>query len=170
MANPSNQKNSWFRKTVVNLESPLLSYGYKIISRHAPSEEIVQEGFLKLWTQEYPRFENHYPKAWLYKICRNMAIDYLRREKRIDLDDDLENILSRPCISESLFDASIIIKEISKLPKIEQEVLVLRFSDELSYKEISDVVGITPSHVGVKIHDGLQAIRGIILKELDEIN
>jgi RNA polymerase sigma-70 factor (ECF subfamily) len=170
MAKPNNEKNSWFRKTVVNLESPLLNYAFKIISRRESSEEIVQEGFLKLWAQEYPRFENHYPKAWLYKICRNMAIDYLRREKRIDLENDLENILSRPCVSESLFDASVIIKEISKLSKIEQEVLVLRFSDELSYKEISDVVGITPSHVGVKIHEGLQAIRGVILKELSEEN
>lgn len=168
MALPNIEKNSWFRKTVVDLESPLLNYAYKIISRNAPSEEIVQEGFLKLWAQEYPRFENHYPKAWLYKVCRNMAIDYLRREKRIELGDDLENILTMPCVSEALFDASVIIKEISKLAKIEQEVLVLRFSDELSYKEISDVVGITPSHVGVKIHDALQAIREVILKELTD--
>lgn len=166
MSSDVNGKDSWFRKTVVSLESPLLSYAFKIILRNEPSEEIVQESFLKLWSQEYPLFENHYPKAWLYKVTRNLAIDYLRKEKRLELDDNLEEVLARPCVSESLFDVSVIMQEISKLPKIQQEMLVLRFGEELSYKEISEVVGLTSSNVGVKIHEAINAIRVIVIKEL----
>ena len=165
MTDKTNSKNTWFRKVVVNMESPLLSYIQKIILRRDPSEELVQDGFMKLWAQEYPKFENHYPKAWLYKVCRNMAIDYLRKENRISLDDDLENILGKPCNSEELFDASVILQEISKLPKSTQEALVLRFSEELSYKEIAEVLDTTTSNVGVKIHAGISAIREIVLNE-----
>lgn len=160
------KKTNWFRKTVVKLESPLLSYVFQILLRNESSEEVVQESFLKLWAQEYPKFEDHYPKAWLYKVSRNMAIDILRKEKRINLDDKLDEILGRPCVSESLFDASVIMQEISKLPKAWQEVLVLRFGKELSYKEIAVILNLTTTNVGVKIHDGIEAIRAIVMKEL----
>ena len=75
------QKENWFRQTVVGLEGPLLKYTLKIIKRLAPSEETVQESFLRLWQQEYPGQFEHYPKAWLYKVCRNLAIDILRKER-----------------------------------------------------------------------------------------
>ena len=159
-------KYDWFKKTVVNLESPLLSYVYKILLRNEPSEEVVQESFLKLWAQDYPKFDDYYPKAWLYKVSRNMAIDILRKDKNIEFDDNLENILGRPCVSEALFDASVIMQEIGKLPKALQEVLVLRFGEELSYKEIAEILNLTTTNVGVKIHDGIQMIREIVSKEL----
>ena len=164
------EKHIWFNRTVRKLESPLLSYVFKIIFRHEASEETVQEGFLKLWAQEYPKFDDHYPKAWLYKVCRNMAIDYLRKESKLSLDDNLEEIISRPCISETLFDTSVVIQEISKLPKAVQEALILRFGNELSYKEIAVILKTTPSNVGVKIHEGLASIRETVLKELQDLN
>ncbi|MDA8792991.1 sigma-70 family RNA polymerase sigma factor [Bacteriovoracaceae bacterium] len=162
------EKQTWFHTTLKNLESPLLGYVYQIIYRHETSEEIVQDGFLKLWNQEYPKFEDHYPKAWLFKVCRNMAIDYLRREKRISLDSDLEELLSTPCLNETLFDASVIMNEISKLPKRDQEVLLLKFGKELSYKDISQITGMSVNHVGNKLHHAINKIRLVVEKELEE--
>ncbi len=159
-------KHSWFRKTVVDNESPLLNYTFKILSRVAPSEEVVQESFLKLWMQEFPGNFEHYPKAWLYRVCRNMAIDILRKDKRLSLEDNLEEILSCPCVSEDLFDASMIMKEIDKLDALEKEALVLKFNDDLSYKEIAELTGSSVSLVGVRIHNGLQKIKSVIVAEL----
>ncbi len=163
------QKHSWFHRTVVENESPLLNYTYKILSRLAPSEEVVQDSFLKLWMQEYPGNFEHYPKAWLYKVCRNMAIDHLRKEKRLSLEDNLEEILSSPCVSESLLEASRIMKEINKLDSIEKEVLVLKFNDDLSYKEIAELTGISVSLVGVRIHNGLEKIRAVVIEEISRV-
>ena len=164
----SDPKKSWFQKTVIDNESPLLNYTFKILSRLAPSEEVVQESFLKLWMQEYPGNFEHYPKAWLYRVCRNMAIDHLRKEKRLSLEDNLEEVLSTPCVSESLFDASTIMQEIAKLDALEQEALVLKFNDELSYKEIAELTGASVSLVGVRIHNGLQKIKSVIAAELKD--
>lgn len=161
-----NDKNSWFRKTVVSLESPLLKYTIKVISRLAPSEEVVQESFLRLWKQEYPGEFEHYPKAWLYKVCRNLAIDILRKEDKLSLENNLEEILARPCISEKLFEISQIMQEIAKLEKSEQEVLVLKFNDDLSYKEIAELTGLSVSLVGVRIHNALKKIKDVIQKDL----
>ena len=167
--NPETEKNSWFRQTVIGLESSLLKYTLKILTRLAPSEEVVQESFLRLWKQEFPGEFEHYPKAWLYKVCRNLAIDILRKEEKISLEDNLEEILSRPCLSETLLDASRIMQEIQKLSKSEQEVLVLKFNDDLTYKEIAELTGLTVSNVGVKIHSALNKVRDVILSELEKI-
>ncbi|MCR9206389.1 MAG: RNA polymerase sigma factor, partial [Halobacteriovoraceae bacterium] len=120
--NTNQPKESWFRKTVVGLESALLNYTFKIVSRLPVSEEVVQESFLRLWKQEYPGEFQHYPKAWLYKVCRNLAIDILRKDGKIDLEDNLEEILFRPCVSETLLEASLIMQEVQKLSKQQQEV------------------------------------------------
>jgi len=168
MSTNDENKNSWYRKTISTYESQLLGYAYRIIFRKEPSEEIVQESFLKLWKQSFPGVEDHYPKAWLYTVTRNLAIDYLRREKRIDLEDTLEDILCTPCINDSLFDAQVVMQEIKKLSKSEQEVLLLKFSEELSYKEISKVTGLSVTNVGYKIHQGVQAIRSVVIDELSK--
>jgi RNA polymerase sigma-70 factor (ECF subfamily) len=168
--NPNGQdKRKWFQQTVIGLESPLLKYTMKIINRLAPSEEVVQDSFLKLWQQEFPGQFEHYPKAWLYKVCRNLAIDYLRKEKKCDLDENLEDILSTPCLNEALLDASHILKEINKLSPSEQEVLILKFNDDLSYKEIAELTGFSVSNVGAKIHNALEKIRSVVLAELNEL-
>lgn len=164
-----NSKNTWFHQTVVDLESPLLTYTMKILSRFAPSEEVVQESFLRLWKQKYPGEFEHYPKAWLYRVCRNLAIDILRKEKNISLEENLDQLVFRPCISETLLDSRLILQEIAKLEASEQEVLVLKFNDELSYKEIANLTGLSISLVGVKIHNALKKIRGVVMDELNRI-
>ena len=163
-------KNSWFKQTVRENESPLLNYAYKIISRLAPSEELVQESFLRLWKQEYPGNFEHYPKAWLYKVCRNLAIDYLRKEKRLDLEGEtIEELISTPCVSEALLEASRIMMEIDKLDPKEKELIVLKFNDDLSYKEIAELTGLSVSLVGVRIHQGLKKIKDVVHEELSRI-
>lgn len=163
------QKENWFRQTVVGLEGPLLKYTLKIIKRLAPSEETVQESFLRLWQQEYPGEFEHYPKAWLYKVCRNLAIDILRKEEKLNLEENMEELVFLPCISETLLETSLIMKEIAKLPAREQEVLTLKFNDELSYKEIAELTGLSVSHVGVLLHQALDAIKDVVLKDLKNL-
>ena len=159
-------KDLWFRKTLIALESPLLGYAFRIVKRMAPSEEVVQDSFLRLWKQEYPKFENHYPKAWLYKVARNLAIDYLRKEQRVELSDELEEILSTPCINEKLLESSLILQKINDLPKSQQELLFLKFSEDLTYAEISEATGLSVSNVGYKLHHALESLKDIILAEL----
>jgi RNA polymerase sigma-70 factor (ECF subfamily) len=165
----SRDKENWFQTTVVSFESPLLNYTYKILSRLAPSEEVVQESFFRLWKQEFPGNFEHYPKAWLYKVCRNLALDILKKEKRMDLEGSLDEILFSPCVSETLLESSLIMQEVVKLTVQQQEVLVLKFKDELSYKEIAELTGLSVSHVGVLLHEALGALREVILADLKRL-
>jgi RNA polymerase sigma-70 factor (ECF subfamily) len=54
---------------------------------------------------------------------------------------------------------SRVLATMGTLPASQQEVLRLRFGEELSYKEISAVTGRSVSHVGVLIHEGMKSLR-----------
>ena len=156
------KKESWFRNQVFENERTLVRYTNKIILILEPSKEVVQDSFLKLWANKFPNSTDNYPVAWLYKVCRNGAIDFLRKNKGVDSLEDESELLGTPCLNEQLLDSSLILKTISKLPKRTQEVLVLKFQEDLSYKEIAEVTGLTVSNVGYLIHEGIRKLRDIL--------
>ncbi len=49
---------------------------------------------------------------------------------------------------------------VDKLPEAQQEVVRLKFRHGLSYREIAEVTGLSVSHVGVRIHEAIKALRG----------
>ncbi|ATH09048.1 hypothetical protein BIY24_14160 [Halobacteriovorax marinus] len=160
------KKMKWFTEVVLKHEAPLIGYVFKILRKRATSEEVTQESFLKLWREVFPNKEyENYPKAWLYRVCRNMAIDILRKDTRLVFDGEVEELISCPSISESVFDSSIILQEIGKLKPIEVEVMTLKFANDLSYKEISSITNLSVSNVGFIIHDCVKKVRAIVLKE-----
>jgi RNA polymerase sigma-70 factor (ECF subfamily) len=55
--------------------------------------------------------------------------------------------------------AQEVLERLAALPASQREVLRLKFQEELSYRDISVVTGLTVNHVGVLIHQGLKALR-----------
>lgn len=58
-------------------------------------------------------------------------------------------------------------REIAKLPKLEQEVVLLRLGQGLSYKQIAEVTDLSVSHVGVLLHQAMMRLRRAIAGESD---
>ena len=56
---------------------------------------------------------------------------------------------------------------LEKLPENQREVIRLKFQGDLSYKEISDVTGLSVSNVGFLIHTGIKRLRSLMGVELD---
>ena len=55
--------------------------------------------------------------------------------------------------------ANVIVELLNRLPKNQQEVLRLKFQNELSYREISKVTGLSVSSVGFQIHTGISKLK-----------
>jgi RNA polymerase sigma-70 factor (ECF subfamily) len=52
-----------------------------------------------------------------------------------------------------------VLAALATLPAAQREVLRLKFQEELSYRDIAEVTGLTVNHVGVLIHNGLKSLR-----------
>ncbi len=165
-----NSVKDWFDSVVNKYNSSLTGYVMGIIKIFPPTQEIVQEVFLRLWKNGKIDPESSL-KVWLFKTSRNLSIDYLRKEKKMSfLTADEEVALQCPekIPSEVLEEKNmrdLILEKLKKLPEQHQEVIQLKFKDGLSYKEISKITGYTESKVGVLIHRGMINLRASFSKE-----
>ena len=145
-------------------ELPLLQYTTRILGDRDRARDVVQETFVEL--QRSPRRQlDQAPAKWLFTVCRNRALNICRKEKRMTyLDEEiLEKYESQdPAPNERIEreEASGFLLEIvATLPPRQQEVLQLKFQNDLSYQEISEITRLSVSHVGVLIHTALKTLR-----------
>jgi RNA polymerase sigma-70 factor (ECF subfamily) len=114
-------------------------------------------------------------RAWLFKAVRNRCIDLLRREGRMSLLEDHHHTDAHPVqmrltsgepdgddpsgAAERHEQARAALAALERLPVLQREALRLKFSGELSYKQIAETMNKSVSHVGVLIHEGLKSLR-----------
>ncbi len=155
-------------------EGPLVGYTTNLVGDLESARDIVQETFIKLYEQEPGRITATGLKAWLYTVCRNRALDSLRRRKhQVSLDEDTMSNFASPEASpdEQLSQAeesANVLRFIRRLPQNQQEVVKLKFISDLSYKEISTITGLSATNVGFLIHTALGRLRQMMGTELQD--
>jgi RNA polymerase sigma-70 factor (ECF subfamily) len=123
---------------------------YGMLQNREDAEDITQEVFALAYKRLHTLKAQTSIRGWLYKITVNLCNEHLRRQhRRRNLFRQWLQSNSRPKISkpqesieEEEFD-KILSNAISKLPKIQRAVFVLRYFQELSYQEISEILGCT---------------------------
>lgn len=159
-----NVTESWIETIVDEYQGPLCLYAGRLLRDFDRARDVVQDVFLRLCKQE-PRPEGRRLKAWLFTVCRNRALDVLRKEKRMTplkadnggasatLDRSPDEALEQQEAESEMLAA------LGRLPENQKEVIRLRFQQGLSYKEISRVTDLTVTNVGYLIHTGLKRLR-----------
>jgi RNA polymerase sigma factor (sigma-70 family) len=156
--------SSWVASVLAEYEQPLIRYAVHITRDLDRAREVVQDTFLKLCRQKPDQIRDHIAQ-WLYTVCRNGALDVIRKEKKMTGIDEVQLNLqpdSAPEVSSNLEKAeqlAEIMKALNTLPTNQQEVIRLKFQGDLSYQEISQVTSLSVSNVGFLIHTGLKTIR-----------
>ena len=145
-----------FDELLTRYQSKLYSYIFFIVRNVTLAEDLFQETFMKVITtirqgnySESGRFG-----AWLTRIAHNLIIDYFRQDKsentvsndesEVDLfndadlsDDDVETKLGN---SQVLSDVR---RLLGALPSSQREVVYMRFYQDLSFREIADLTGVS---------------------------
>lgn len=148
--------NSAFDVLLNRYKSSIHSYIYFIVRNKDLAEDIFQETFVKvIITIKQGRYtDNGKFKAWITRIAHNLIIDYFRQERSENTisNDDVEVDLfnnSKLCDS-TIEDAMIrgqvlsnVKKLVKHLPDNQREVLEMRYYQDLSFKEIADLTGVS---------------------------
>ena len=128
-------------------------------------QDLVQEILLQVW-RSLPQFQGRASAStWAYRVALNTALDWHRKERRrqvrqqpiLEVEDlpvtgmDGPQQAVRREILERLY------AEIRQLPKTDA-ALVLLYLDDLSYRQIAEVLGISESNVGVKLNRAKKAL------------
>ena len=144
-------------------EAPLLQYAKRITGNNERARDVVQETFIKF--QRNGTVVPEKTATWLFTVCRNGALNVCRKEKRtICLDEELiesrEDEQPMPFERIERCEASgFLMKIVATLPPRQQEVLQLKFQNDLSYQQIAEITKTTANSVGVLIHTALKTLR-----------
>jgi RNA polymerase sigma-70 factor (ECF subfamily) len=141
----------------------LFSYLMRLTGDYYLSSDILQESFT--------RCLEHYGSqtrsvSLLYTIARNTLTDHFRRSRRnghqVEDPEDMTN--SQEDVLMVRQEYRQVLAGMQKLSKDERDILALTLSEELSYKEIASIVGISPGNVKVKVHRARMKLRQVLGK------
>ncbi len=119
---------------------------------------------MKLCAADRASIESHLAE-WLFTVCRNRALDVLRKEQRMTQlhDEHMHRCLSPADgpleLAERRDMATRVLEMLDDLPANQREVIRLKFQNGFSYQEISRISGHSVTNVGYLIHAGIKTLR-----------
>lgn len=155
-----------FEAILERYEKPLLRFA----ARYRPgakgdtgwAEDIVQEVFLRLVKEGSKLNSVKNVSAWLYRVARNLAIDEARKEIRMErrhrLAAEVEVVAPPPSQAETGEVSGIVTEKLLRLPPNQRDVLILKVQEGKTYREISEITGLSTSNIGYLVHHGLKAL------------
>jgi RNA polymerase sigma-70 factor (ECF subfamily) len=132
---------------------PLYYFIYGMIHQKEAAEDVVQESFSKAWKSRNKFDLTKNFKTWLFTIGRNTAIDFLRKEKNLNISqfegEDGSNSLMETVKDESInlitdldnkLNYEIVSRAMDELSSEYATVLNLRYKESFSFDEIADIL------------------------------
>lgn len=137
-------------------------------------KDLQQEILLQLW-RSLPSFAGaSSPHTWLYRVALNTALTYARHHAaaiEIPLEEDslaseehAEALGAGSGGMEAMDASDRLYAAIGRLPSVDR-MLITMFLDEQSYREMAQVIGISESNVGVKLHRIRKALSRLLTTE-----
>lgn len=167
MAHDSDEaRRVWICDALARHEGALLRFALRLCGDADRARDIVQETFLRLCREPIEAVRGH-EAAWLFRVCRQRALDCLRKEQRMAVADDAVSLTADehgPDDAAELRDESSRLRALmGELPHRQQDLLRLKFRDGLSYRQIAEALEMSVTNVGFQLHTTLAKLRSRML-------
>ncbi|HOX23465.1 MAG TPA: sigma-70 family RNA polymerase sigma factor [Elusimicrobiales bacterium] len=159
-----------FETLVERYKNQVFSLLLSVLQNQADAEDIAQETFIKAF-RKLGQYNPDYSFAtWLFKIAHNTALDFIRaKHPQLSLDDENNPIDLRdraPSPDENLahtFTKELLERELSLLPGIYREILLLRHNEHLDYEQLADVLGLSLSAAKTRLFRARELLKRNLL-------
>jgi RNA polymerase sigma-70 factor, ECF subfamily len=162
-----------FAEIVEIYSNSIYQLGYRMLGNRHEAEDIAQEAFIRAYVNIKSFNQDLKFSTWLFRIATNLCIDRIRKKKPdYYLDAEVAGTDGLTMYSqlasnsplpetelESLELQDSVQKEILKLPEKYRSVIVLKYIEELSLNEISEILDLPLGTVKTRIHRGREALR-----------
>lgn len=160
-----------FTEIVKAYSERLFWYVRRYVSSHEDADDIVQDIFVKVWAA-LPSFRGESQLfTWLYRIATNEALNYVRRQKvRAALSfRPIDAEMERRVDEDPWFNGDeaerTLMKALQKLPLKQRVVFSMRYFEDMSYEEISEVTGTSVGALKASYHISSTKLKDELLKK-----
>jgi RNA polymerase sigma-70 factor (ECF subfamily) len=167
LSDSSQQKklNKWYQ--LYNNE--IYKFILYMVNDHEQAKDLMQDTFIRAFNS-LDSFHSENPKGWLFRIARNITIDYLRKKKPVQyVIDSSTNLPSRTLTPEQTVSLNEQEKELyialAKLKRPYREVIILRKIREFSIMETANILGWSEGKVKTNLWRGMDSLKKQLKRE-----
>ncbi len=159
-----------FNYIVEKFKQPLYWHIRKIVISHTDTDDVLQNTFIKVW-KNLDRFKGDSKLfTWLYRISTNESLTFLKQKhpKRFLFLGDVNKELLKTLESDSYFCGDRIQKKLQKailsLPEKQRIVFNMKYFDDITYEEISQILETSVGALKASFHHAVKKIEAYLEK------
>ncbi|MFA5126642.1 MAG: RNA polymerase sigma factor [Patescibacteria group bacterium] len=140
------------------------------VSDKQVAEDLTQDIFLKIWQHLVDKKDIRSFSAFIFRIARNSVVDYYRKSYRQELpleylDESQEPADDKAATLDKSMDTETLLKLLRNLKPEYQEVLLLRFVEDLSIEDIAGILQKDKNNVRVLLHRALAKLKSLTINQ-----
>lgn len=141
----------------------------RMVVEHEDANDIMQNVFVKLWNNLEKFRENSSLFTWIYRITTNECLSFLEQEKKRKSTSlsNPDNGLANKVMADANFDGKKLEWKlqmaIQQLPEKQRVIFSLRYFDEMTYEQISEILGTSPGGLKANYHHAAKKVEEFIL-------
>lgn len=164
---PSSKKTEEFIKLYDDMADQLFRHCFFKVSNRELALDLVQETFSRTWEYIASGKKVNNVRGFLFKVANNLIIDEYRKKKVVSLEKLQERTGFDAPVQDhkkTMFSVEVdnILKHINKLDKKYRDVILMRYVNDYSPKEIASILGESENAVSVRINRGLKKVQEMI--------
>jgi RNA polymerase sigma factor (sigma-70 family) len=136
----------------------------RIVLSHDDANDVMQNVFVKAWSNIETFRNDSKLSTWLYRIAVNESLDFMRRRKNAPTvsADDADTGVANALLADKYFDGdeteAQLQQAISRLPEVQRMVFNMRYYDEMKYSDMSKVMGTSVGALKASYHIAVKKI------------
>ncbi len=156
-----------FGRLITSHQDVLFGVALRMCGDREDAREIVQTVFLKAW-RKLPTFDRrHRFFSWIYRIMMNETLNLVTRRRPSEpLPEGLlapNHSPEEDCAQGEL--EGIVQHALLALPPAQREVIVLRHFHDLSYQQMSELLGVPGSTIKSRLHESRRRLEGLLRRQ-----
>ena len=171
LQDPARQREA-FARIVKEYSEQLYWQIRRLVLSHDDANDILQNTFIKAWTNiEYFRGDAKM-STWLYRIALNECLTFLNKQRasqQMSIDEADTEIMNQ-LESDTYFDGNetqkVFLQAIKQLPEKQQMIFNLKYFKEMKYEEISEILGTSIGALKASYHHAVKKIESFLEKHL----
>jgi len=151
-----------FEEIVNHYSQPLYWQIRRLVVEHEDADDVLQNTFIKAWTNITSFRGESKLSTWLYKIAYNESLTFLNHKREQLSLDDLNSMVTETLESDPYFDGDetqLMLQEaINSLPDKQKAVFNMKYFEEMKYEEMSQITGTSVGALKASFHLAVKKI------------